>query len=389
MPPKKRKDGGDVAGAMAPKTAGSGKDAMKVPQNVTFGNSFLKDAPFTCTLCKSRIDKGTQTLSHFKNHHKITKPAAIEKLVTLGVVLYDPPDDGTADDYPTTTTTTPKSKPSNKVNKTPNKTSTSGSGEPNITKASQQKQVAPEAPVTGPYAKGDIVLAHITGYPWWPGIVQRLELDRQGELIIDIRFFDKDMMTGKVKVASIKDFKDYPQYLKSKRKALGASTLGKLRQAHEFALKVRSKPAPWRHTYFCVEKHTMFDYNANHDTTEIEEEPLTRRQQQLEQTTSPANDNKKANSSSYKRLAAVAAPATEEADKEATAAIAAKTAKLDHQEAANSEKEESSEVPEPASAAAVNPPTGDQDNGDDESDFDEDGCENDVNDVLNEMGYDN
>lgn len=384
MPPKKRKEGGEVASAaVAPKTAGSGKDAMKVPQNVSFGDSFLKDAPFTCTLCKSRIDKGTQTLSHFKNHHKITKPAAIEKLVTLGVVLYDPPDDVASGDYPTATKTTPKSKPSNRVvNKTPSKTPTSGSGVSNTAKAKSSQQVAPEAPVTGPYVKGDIVLAHITGYPWWPGIVQRLELDRQGELLIDIRFFDKDMMTGKVKVASIKDFKDYQQYLKSKRKAFGAATLGKLRQAHEFALKVRSKPASWRHTYFCVEKHTMFDYNANHDTTEIEEEPLTRRQQQ-QQTTSLTSDNKKANSSSSKRPAAAAAPA-EAADKEAGAAAAAKTAKLDHQEeAATSKNEESSEVPEPAASAA------DPVDNDDESDFDEDGCENDVNDVLNEMGYDN
>jgi len=346
MPPKKRKEGGSAASAgkaEVTKKAAGDKDTMKAPQNVAFGKGFLRDAPFTCTLCKSRIDKGTQTLAHFKNHHKITKPSAIEKLVTLGVVMYDP-------------------------EQTPDDVNDPTSGAESSTSTAAAAAASTAAGTT--YAKGDLVLAHITGYPWWPGIVQRIEVEDEDTVKIDVRFFDKDMQTGKVKLTDVKDFKDYQQYLKSKRKALSAATLGKLRQAYEFALKVRSKPAPWRHTYFCVEKHTMFDYNANHDTTEIEEEPLTRR------TTS--NDLK----TTVKRPAVPAVAAATAKKSGQPTAGAAKTAKLDLESGGANKKEEEDE------AAAV-PEEVNGDDSSDEEDFDEDGCENGVNDVLSEMGYDN
>jgi len=354
--PKKRKEETNstaatatAAGGKKAKVAAAGKDAMKAPDDVSFGTGILREAPFTCTLCKTRIDKGNQTLAHFKNHHKITKPAAIQKLVTLGVVLYDPVEEEEEEEDDVTAA------------------NESGDVTNPVTAAASSLSSTAQPP-SNVYSKGDIVLAHITGYPWWPGIVQKIE-PASGQ--IDVRFFDKDMMTGNgLAKASVKDFKDYQQYLKSKRKVYSAAMLGKLRQAHDFALKVRSKPAPWRHTYFCVEKHTMFDYNANHDTgtEELEEEPLT-----MKPTTKPKKPATKRSSlegaaSSITGITTAKKTATK--NKATTAEEAGTTAKNASSQPTAPEKE----VP-------------DEDKDEEEDDDEDAACENDVNDVLRDLGY--
>lgn len=356
--PKKRKEETNstaatatAAGGKKAKVAAAGKDAMKAPDDVSFGTGILREAPFTCTLCKTRIDKGNQTLAHFKNHHKITKPAAIQKLVTLGVVLYDPVEEEEEEEDDVTAA------------------NESGDVTNPVTAAASSLSSTAQPPTSNVYSKGDIVLAHITGYPWWPGIVQKIE-PASGQ--IDVRFFDKDMMTGNgLAKASVKDFKDYQQYLKSKRKVYSAAMLGKLRQAHDFALKVRSKPAPWRHTYFCVEKHTMFDYNANHDTgtEELEEEPLT-----MKPTTKPKKPATKRSSvegaASSTITGITTAKKTATKNKATTAEEAGTTAKNASSQPTAPEKE----VP-------------DEDKDEEEDDDEDAACENDVNDVLSDLGY--
>ena len=189
-------------------------EVYEVPKNLTLGKGYLRNASFRCALCLNLIIKGNRILAHFRNKHKITKPGAVEKLVVLGAVEYEP---------------------------------TAVLEEPNY-------------PIPGrtPYKRlglGEIVVARVPGHPWWPGIVEKKEYQVNQSRMIDIRFFDCGMTVASVEINNVKDAHGYGSYLKAKRRVLSAQTMSSLRQAWEFVMEVESTTPEWRHDYFARDKN--------------------------------------------------------------------------------------------------------------------------------------
>ena len=65
-----------------------------------------------------------------------------------------------------------------------------------------EETVFVSAPGQGEYLEGDLVMAHVMGYPWWPAIVRRMSKPDE----VEVRFFDKTMQNGRLKLTDLKPY---------------------------------------------------------------------------------------------------------------------------------------------------------------------------------------
>jgi len=202
------------------------------------GGEAQDEDTFQCTLCMRHLHQDV-LIEHFKTHHKITKVGAIERLVTLGAAI------------------------GNHSDPSPSK------GEDQSQNVKLEETVFVSAPGQGEYLEGDLVMAHVMGYPWWPAIVRRMSKPDE----VEVRFFDKTMQNGRLKLTDLKPYtsEQYSVYIRNNRKRYPGKRIARIRQAHEVASKLEDRhDASWRHKFFCKEKHSMFDFLAQCDEEEME-----------------------------------------------------------------------------------------------------------------------
>merc|ERR1712029_436071 len=220
----------------------------------------------------------------------------------------------------------------------------------------------------------------------------------------------------------------YAAYLRTQRKKIPSSRIGRLKQAHEVCVRLVDREPKgeqgrrWRHKYFISDKHSMSDFlDMEHlKEEEKDQEPMEQEEEEAavdnnangDHHTETSSDAESKNGEAVPAIkeeaeefkeekppageepaptSSVDGPATpdtsiDESNSESTSPV--KKPKLEN---GNTEKEvtgnpESSGDPEnsgdpTAAAAAAKVPENHED-----EEFDESTCEEDVNDVLNEMG---
>ena len=187
-------------------------------------------------LIKMDVNKTTKLYYHFLQHNLIYKP-----------LIHSPTDASFSNEK------------SNKITSFKLGATKSDTISSNLKTSSNSKSVAAPKPMKSEnsndplYAPGELVLAHMKGYPWWPSIITNgpslnATFDNNWYFVLFVDGKKNDI--ARIHESEIKAFIDYDDYLRKKKKGTRPALLARMRKANKCAQELKLWTNDRRLEYF-------------------------------------------------------------------------------------------------------------------------------------------